>query len=399
MKKVLFINFPVSGHVNPQLDFCKELAEKDVKLIYYTYDKYFPKFKGIDKIELRKYPDDFMDYYNQLESDSRYHKKLLALIYVFYTLTEKVLPFIMEEVKKEKPDLIICDTLAVWGKIAARYYNIPHAFFFCGLMGDSLAISKSPAFQSSLFKAIMFEFPYAMKFSAIERRIKKKYGNVTDKPQNILAHQGKFSIVMTSKEFHPAGNEYPDNVKFIGPSYIEDCPNLDNKHIIFISMGTISFSNTFWDICIEATKNLGYDIVISFGGNNKNIIMQSNLPQNVRLYNNLSLDEYRNVLKQSVLFISHGGFNSITDSILYKTPLLVCPITSEQVGNGALVQDYNCGRYTQGRINLDKLKKLINEILNDRDIPKGLEQYRQSYLKSMGFKKAVEELNKEFNLY
>ena len=38
MKTIMFINFPVTGHINPQYELCKELAKRDVKLIYFTAD-------------------------------------------------------------------------------------------------------------------------------------------------------------------------------------------------------------------------------------------------------------------------------------------------------------------------------------------------------------------------
>ena len=400
MKKILFISFPVSGHVNPQLKFCKEMAEKDVKLVYYTFDKYFPKFKGVENIELRKYPDSFFKYYTALESDTSLHTKLLALMYVFYALAEQVLPFIMEEVKKEKPDMIICDSLAIWGKIAARFYNIRYAFFFSSLMGDSLVIKKSPSFRLSIIKSIVFDFPYMLKILAILKKIERQYGKTSDQPMEVMSHQGNFTMVMTSREFHPGGSEYPDNVKFIGPAHVEDSAIPDNKDTIFISLGTIACSDTFWDTAIEASKDLGYNVVVSFGGNANNKVNTKSLPANVKIYNNLTLDEYKDVLRQSILFISHGGFNSISDSILYKTPLLICPGQAEQISNGKLIEEYGCGiLHMPNKLNVDDLRKKIMEVINNGSIIINLEKYRQSFLNSMGYKKVIEELNKEFNLF
>lgn len=399
MKKIMFVNFPASGHVNPQLNMCRELAKKEVQLIYYTFDDYFPKFKGIDNIQLKPYPREFKDYYYQLAEDKRLHE-FIAFIYVFYTLTEKILPFFMEEVEREQPDLILCDSLAIWGKIAARTYDIPMAYFFSSLMGDSVVIKKSPSFALELLKSALLHFPYVLKFQRIRRRIEAQYGAVTDKPQEIMAHQGKFSIVMTSREFHPGGQEYGENVKFIGPSYREDSEIPENKNKIFISLGTIAFSDTFWDDCIEATRGLGYEVVISFGGAKNNKISYDRVPDHVKIYDNLSLEDYRRVLKESALFISHGGFNSISDAILYKTPLLVCPLTAEQVSNGKLVEQCQCGTvYVQKKINVERLRRKIIQVLQNEEMKAGLDRYRQSFLNAMGYEKAVEALNDEFRLF
>lgn len=400
MKKIIFINFPVSGHVNPQINLCRELSNKNVKLIYYTFDRYFNKFKDIENIELRKYPDSFYDYYNELAADSSLHHKFLAFFYVFYTLTEKILPFIMKEVSSEKPDLIICDTLAIWGKIAARVHKVPMAFFFSSFIGDSVALKNSPAFAMSLIKSAIFHFPFYFKFSAIKKRIEKKYGKVADGPQDIMNHKGKFSIVTTSKEFQPGGHLYPDNVRFIGPAHIEDSDLPDKKDTIFISLGTIAFSDTYWDICIEAAKDLGYKVVVSFGGNKNNKVSSRNLLDNVKVYGNLNLQEYRDVLKRSVLFISHGGFNSISDSILYMTPLIICPLSAEQYSNGKIIEEHGCGLvYPDKELEVNKLRKKIIEVINDEGNQAGLKKYRQSFLNSMGYKRAVEELLEEFELH
>ncbi|MBX4266843.1 glycosyltransferase [Clostridium estertheticum] len=401
MKKILFISLPISGHVNPQSNLCKELAEKDVELVYYTLEKYFDKFKGIDNIKLRKYPDSFLTYYNQLANDESIQSQFMALIYVFYTFTENLLPFIMEEVSREKPDLIICDTFALWGKVAARYYKIPYAYFYSSFMGDSIVMKKSPAMVRELIKSAITAFPYVLKFNSIIKRVEKKYGKVIDKPYKVMSHQGKFTMVVTSKEFHPGGNEYPDTVNFIGPAHIDRGVIPANKNTIFISLGTICFSDTFWDTCIEASKDLGYNVVVSFGGNTNNKVDPKNLQDNVKMYDNLSLEEYRNVLKQSVLFISHGGFNSISDSILYKTPLIVCPRQAEQITNGKLVQQYGCGILFRATKNVESaaLRKKIVEVIANENIKVNLEKYRQSFLNSIGFKNIVDKLNKEFDLF
>ena len=132
----MFISLPVSGHVNPQLNLCKELSQRNVNLIYYTFEQYFHKFDQMDGVDLRNYPDDFYHYYNKLAADEKLQSQFMNLLYVFYTFTEKLLPFMMKEVEKEKPDLIICDTLAIWSKIAARYFHIPYVYFVSRFMGD-----------------------------------------------------------------------------------------------------------------------------------------------------------------------------------------------------------------------------------------------------------------------
>jgi MGT family glycosyltransferase len=239
-----------------------------------------------------------------------------------------------------------------------------------------------------------------MKMFSIQKDIKKQYGMLYDQPMNMMSHQGKFTMVMTSKEFHPTGSEYPNNVRFVGPAHVENCEIPEDKDTILISLGTILYSDTHWDACIEAAKDLGYKVVVTFGGNTRNKVNTENLPPNVEIYNNLSQEEFRNVLKHSAVFISHGGFNSISDSVLYRTPLIICPTTAEQAGNGEFIEEYGCGMlYNKKRINAQELREMIKQVVNDEAFKDNVEKYRQSFLNSMGMEKVVDELNKEFILY
>lgn len=398
----MFISLPVSGHVNPQLNLCKELSQRNVTLIYYTFEQYFHKFDEMDGVDLRKYPDDFYHYYNKLAADEKLQSQFMNLLYVFYTFTEKLMPFMMKEVEKEKPDLIICDTLAIWSKIVARYFQIPYVYFVSSFMGDKIMMKETPAFTRSLVKSAVVSVPYIIKFNTIIKRLEKQYGKVVDKPWNIMEPGGKFTMVVTSKDFHPGGYQYPSNVKFVGPAFVDKEDLTEEKDTIFISLGTICFSHTYWDICIDASKDLGYQVVVSFGGNSNNKVNAANLPDNVKIYENLSLEEYRGVLKRSVLFISHGGFNSISDSILYETPLIICPGHAEQASNGRVVEADGCGKLFMANtkeFQKDNLKALILQVIKDDDMKKNLSRYRSSFLKAPGFKKVVDELDQEFQLF
>lgn len=402
MKKIMFISPPISGHVNPQLNLCRELSDKNVQLIYYTFEKYYEKFNDMKNIELRKYPDSFLQFYTDFSNNQKLQKQFMNLLYVIYKATENLLPFMMAEVEKEKPDLIICDTLAIWGRMVAKYHKIPTVYFVSSLMCDKIMMKKMPSLSLNLLKNAVAAIPYVIRFISVIRRLEKKYGKIVDPPWKMIDHDGKFTIVVTSREFHPGGYEYPDNVKFAGPAFVDYDEILNQKDTIFISLGTITFSDRFWDCCIEATKDLGYQVAVTLGGNKNNKVNIKSIPDNVKIYANLSLKEYREVLKRSVLFISHGGFNSVSDSILYETPIIICPGHTEHINTGKVLEADGCGKLfmaNRKRVNKDKLKAMVREIINDETVKRNLKKYRQSFLDSSGFGKIVDELNEKYELF
>ena len=200
-----------------------------------TADRYKDRYEKIDNLEILTYPQEFMDYYDELEKQSELSIKFMALCYVFYTLTEHVLEFTMKKVEEIQPDFVICDTLAEWGKIAARYYNIPHAFFFSSLMGDRTFMKNSPVMLMGMLKSAVFDSKYLFEQRKIRKRIESRYGKVVDPMPEIMSDQGQFSMVYTSRKFHPGGEEYGENVHFIRPAVYNEMP-VNKKEIPFLSV-------------------------------------------------------------------------------------------------------------------------------------------------------------------
>ena len=398
MKTIVFINFPVTGHINPQYELCKELAKRDVKLIYFTAEKYKHKYDNIENLIVETYPKEFMDYYTELENNQELSEKFMALSFVFYTLTEHIIDFMIERVGVLKPDLIISDTLAIWGKISARHYNIPYSLFFSSYMGDTKFLLHNPALLIGIIRSVIFDFNYIYRAMKIRRKIENKYGKVTDSLTQIMSHQGKFSMVYTSRSFHPCGGDYGDNIHFIKPSIFNENPIMTKKDSIFISVGTISYSKSFWDVCLEATQHLKYRIVISFGDNRNNSIDRSKMRKNVEVYDNLSLEKFRSELERSVLFITHGGFNSISDSVVAETKMLVCPVTTENLNNGKVIERYGCGKVLKtNKLTAIKLRKDIDNILAI-DCQENLKKQKESFIREKTCQNVVDALIKEYKL-
>jgi len=397
VKTILFVNFPVSGHINPQYEICKELASEN-HVIYLTAERYKQKYEDIPNLTVAAYPAEFMEFYDELLKQSVLSEKFMALLYVFYSLTDKVIDFAMEYIGQLKPDLIVCDALALWGKMAARYYNIPCALFFASFMGDTNFLRKSPTFLFGMMKSICLDFGYIQKFSKIKKNMEKKYGDVVDGMSNMMSHQGLFSIVHTSEQFHPYGDQYPDNVHFLRPSMFSETKIVGKRDTIFIGIGTIASSDNFWDVCLDATRKLNYRVVISFGNNPHNKVNKAKLRQNVEIYDNLSLERYREELMRSEIFINHGGFNGVMDGIIAETKMLIYPKTVETKNNGKIIEDFGCGKvYPKGEFLAEKLEKEIEELLN-MDCKENLWKLKESFINSETCFDVAASLRKEYHI-
>ena len=119
MSKVLFFGLPLHGHANPSLGLVKELTARGEQVIYYS----FPEFRETilaTGAEYRESPE--ADLVGDLE--------LLAtrLSYVYLAVSKAAdnnTETCVKIIKTEKPDYVIHDSLAAWGKFAAIATNTP----------------------------------------------------------------------------------------------------------------------------------------------------------------------------------------------------------------------------------------------------------------------------------
>lgn len=407
MKKVVIFSFPHGSHVLPHVIFCEKLIKEDVQIIYYGLEKFFYLFGDMQeakKFEFRKYPQYAEEKYTNVitEGHKNYAKNysLIAVLELIYSLTDLLIDFSVNEINNEEPDFIISDAFAMWGRIGAQVCEKSIVnYYIINILDFKRSISKDFRLAMSVSKSVFEGLDKVSRIFAIKRKIDKKYQIRTINPLDFMNPQDKFSVVMTSKQFQPNSEIYGENVRFLGPANLEYGNNDVKKDIIFISLGTGIISETFWDDCIEALKHLGFNIVISFGGNPLNQVNPRYLIDNkITIYDILPINDYRDMIKRAVLFISHGGFNSINDAILFQTPLLIFPFTEEQYMNGSIIQNNSCGLlYRDKAMKINALRKLAIEAIYSKNIQNGLIHNRNGFMNSLGYSGVINEMLTEFN--
>lgn len=159
-----------------------------------------------------------------------------------------------------------------------------------------------------------------------------------------------------------------DNVTFCGTwKDVKDNPNADNfiendrnnKNIILVYMGngTISPKKMFNEIK-NAFIGTDYEVYIASLGLEK------------QEYENIHVDKHWNfskLLNDAVLFINHGGQNSMVDGLIYGVPQLICPgRVFERIYNGESVENLGAAKVLgldgfKSEIIRDESEKIIND--------------------------------------
>ena len=172
----------------------------------------------------------------------------------------------------------------------------------------------------------------------------------------------------------------PNNDNLNGNDGIENDGNGndgDNKNIIIVYMGngTISPKKMFNEI-ENAFIGTDYEVYIASLGLEK------------QEYENIHVDkrwDFSKLLNDSVLFINHGGQNSMIDGLIYGVPQLICPgRVFERIYNGKSVENLGAAKV----LNLDEFKSEIikaesEKLINDNQFRKN-SKFIGDKLKSCG---------------
>ncbi len=373
MSKIVFFCIPAHGHTNPTLGVVKELVSRGHEVWYYSYNIMREKMEsgGATFISCDDY--DMEQKLNAKDATS-VGKDLAFSTKILVDTTLALDDKVCKEMAELKPDLIVADSMALWGKAVALKLGIPFVSSTTTFAFNQHSAKVMKQGIGDLFKMI-FSIP---KTSKQIKRLQSKGYPVKNILDIIGNDDNTHTIVYTSPEFQPCSETFSEKFAFVGPSIrsaTEEIEKNRNK-LIYISMGTVNNDMMpFYKACISALRDTDYQVIMSVG----NLVSTrdfGDLPKNISVYSHV--DQIA-VLKKADVFVSHCGMNSVSESLYFEVPLVMLPQTQEQKGVAERVLGLGAG------IKLDKtdgasIVSAINKIFSDST-------YKQNAVKiSDGFK-------------
>ena len=362
MKNILILNISAHGHVNPTIKLVKDLISFGHKVTYYSTEEFREKIEGAGAT--------FKSYkYEQLKGKDGGRGDEKTLIANMVTLADAVLSEVLKET--ERFDCLIYNSVLSVGEDIAKKLNIEKTISFyttfafskgmIALMANSPKLAENPIdFQKMLAS-----------FNEATQDINKKYNiKVKNTIEAMLNSEANLNIVFTSKYYQPFAEEFDDNFVFVGPSLTTRTETLDfnlnkdlNKKLIYISLGTIDNQNLdFYKKTFEAFGTMENVQVVLSVGKKTNIESLGAIPKNFNVYNYVPQLE---VLKQTDIFITHGGMNSSSEALYNEIPLVIVPQFGDQFIVGKRVQDLGAGiLLPSNEATVSKLQEYISLILN-----------------------------------
>lgn len=412
MLKIIFFSIPLFGHVNYGLKLAKALRDKEHKVRYYS-GRAYEKFINAKGVEFYAYDEEIEKMFS--EPNSSYSAEYMlsvepedvdyvSEIYKYsYHLREIERIFIEQQrgdIEAFKPDIIVYDSAAIWGKSIARLLNIPCVCSCTPYSYPKELICKEPEMFSSLvFHQKMsseITFKTLKKMNAL---LKKKFLLSDEMPiSENWCGEGDLNLLYTVKDFQ-LGSQFLDKDEYVfcgilcdqdDKSDVNEFINNNGRKIVYISFGTIYNSSR---LLLETAKTLvtlyDFDFILNIGAHN-NLQLFENLPKNWRVVRKVP---QISLLEKVDVFISHGGVNSVREAAHCGVPMIVVPWEGDTL---CTAQDISNGNY--GKViapsEIYRLKDILVDVVNNSVIKENCIELSKKMKSAGGLMYAVKMIEK-----
>lgn len=385
MSKIAFFCIPAHGHTNPTLEVIKELIRRNHEVRFYSYDMMKEKIEGAGATFISC--DQYDIQMNLKPEDAkRIGKDIAFSMEVLVNTTLALDEAVLHDMQEWKPDIIVADSMAYWGKLTAMKLGIPFVSSTTTFAFNQQSARVMGQGAGELFKMI----PGMIKANKSVKRLRDKGYPVKGALSIISNDNNTDTIVYTSPEFQPYSESFSDKYVFVGPSIRTTDQKIEkgDKKLLFISLGTVINQNdSFYQNCIEAFKDTELDVIMAVG-DLTDIEKLGELPQNFKVER--MVDQIA-VLQQADAFITHCGMNSVNEALYHKVPLIMFPQTNEQTGVANRVNELGAGAFLKEN-SVDAIRKTVKTVMETASYREAAKEIAGSFYCCGGAKAAADKI-------
>ncbi len=385
----MYFGMPALGHTNPSLGLVRELTSQGEKVIYYSFPEFMEKILSTGA-EYRESPG------KELGINLAFTSSRLSYLYraIIETASREIEPSI-EIIRTEKPDYVIHDSLAAWGKFAAIVTNTPSVASITTFLFRSYSINLQNVF-SIISRIRPVDLKALSKSAKSVRYLRKNYGIKETGLLEILVNTSPLNIIYTIKELQPHGDSYdPAQFKFIGPSISSGRVNAGEsdysglkKPLVYISFGTVMHEQAdFYKKSFKALCGFEGTIVMSVG-KAIDINAMGTIPGNFVVRSFVNQME---VLQNADVFVTHGGMNSAHEGLYCGVPLIFVPFQEEQRTVSLQCTALGCGLYLN-KLDASAVARAIANVLKEPAFREKSRELSKLLHESNGVKAAVDAI-------
>ncbi|MFG2755740.1 macrolide family glycosyltransferase [Streptomyces wuyuanensis] len=387
MSTIAFLNIAMHGRVNPTLPVVAELVRRGHSVTYHTSPAFREEIEAAGAT-VCLYPGG-----DQPLPDP---PTPLTLIEGLAGTAVRLLPAVLDDLRRVRPQLIVHDSACPWGAVAARELGVPAASSF-----TTFAFNRhvpSPTRGSwDLFAAAAARPGSLRGYARSRRTLRRRYDTGGLPVFDMGGIRQPLNLVYTSRLFQPGVEGFDRSYQFVGPSIgarpADPSFPADGLRgpVLYASLGTVFNADprllrTF----ATALAPLGGTVIVSTGQTDPAAL--GPLPANVVARRFVPQPE---VLARAALFVTHGGMNSVNEAMYAGVPMLVVPQGADQPMVARRVEELGAGLSVRTQdVSVESVRALAGRLLHRPRFRAAAAGLRVAQREAGGYRRAADELER-----
>ncbi|MFJ5964502.1 macrolide family glycosyltransferase [Bacillus sp. NPDC093026] len=375
MAKILLINFPAEGHVNPVLGITKAWTDRGDEVHAVTTIHYQERFERLGA-HVHIHPD----YIRTLSVNEGELDSMQPFFHAMLQTSLDILELVEKLSHHHQFDLVYFDMFGA-GELVRDFLKIP------GVGSNPSFVLQEAHFQTPLYRK-------DEKAAHLLEEINERFGVQPKHLMQFMKNRGELNIVYTSEYFQPAVDALNNSFVFIGPSFPKRADQhhfpleaLENERVIYISMGTVlDETEVFFNMCIDAFADFDGKVVMATG-EKIDMSLIKDAPSHFLIEPYVPQLE---VLEHADVFVTHGGMNSVNESIHFHVPMVVIPHDKDQPMVAKRLTELSAARaLDKEQLTAKQLRDTVITVLASDAFRAGIEKIEQSFRTAGGTEKAL----------
>lgn len=368
MTKYAFLNIPAHGPVNPTLAVAQELVQRGEEVLYYLTEEFRATIESTGAT-LRPYESLLTNLQAPTMQLGDPGTKVGTLPTLLIEESRHVLPRVLEQIRADQPEYILYVPMSMWSRIAVQALGIPaillHPSYVTNEHFNPMLTQHAAPIQ--MLQAMMQQ---------MQRDVASLFADYqlpTLDMRTFFTHAEALNLVFLPRAFQPQGETFDERFVFVGPSIFarqdaEPFPidRLADRPTLYISLGTIFNRHPdFFTLCFQAFGDQPCNVVIAHGSSIDPMTLGP-VPQNVLLASHVRQLE---LLPYTSVFLTHGGMNSVMESLYHGVPMVVIPPMMEQAQTAQQVQKLGLGvALHPDTLTVETLREAVTRVCSDPTI-------------------------------
>ncbi|MEO8736952.1 MAG: nucleotide disphospho-sugar-binding domain-containing protein [Edaphobacter sp.] len=419
--KIGFISMPLTGHINPIVALARKLKSRGHEVVFIGIPDVGPyaRAAGLDFVSFGEEELPAGSSVAVVAPAAKLHGPEVTRWTIegagraLFQVASQHLPRVLAETGV---DALVMDTIHMYLEVVPMSLGIPYAHVwailnidFSGATLPSVIPGRYDAAPEAHARNIADLEKTDNAFFGIVQVLGEEYAERVglkldwSNPRATVSRNAAAVVSQTPKEFDFPGIPWPSEFHYAGPFFDDagrepipfNWEKLDGRPLVYASLGTlVNGLDRIYKTILPAVGRMPEVQVVLAKGHNIALADLGPIPSNLIVVDKAPQLE---LLKRSVLCITHAGLNTTLESLAQGVPMIAIPIGYDQFGVSLRIAHHGVGEFLEiEHLSVDGLHELIQNVLHTPAYTEKAKYFKEVIATRQGLDIAAEAIERAF---